>query len=566
MNQMLKTIPLVAALAGTSLAAKAQTNVWVDDFNTATLFSGTDPGNTNGVYGAVAWNFSGAGYGNPAVVLTNDLPDVLPGSTDTNNVAFLFDTDPSHYPNALNFGLRINWIPANGNTNTSLRAYTLKFDVAVQGTDIGSIGGYVAGQLGLFGNYGNIYYQDGCLTNIPNSFWPAAGSGYQHVEMPLQNFTDAHGTLLPPTDSPLTFWIGFYMAGHSYAGIEEIDIANVQLEMTNPPPPPPPAMNLLPAKPGLRVFAQDSTHPYNQEGFGTQDPNQSWVGVATPNNPVTYAVTFQDFDTVNGYTLFVQFAQNASGGDPFGVYNAQNVLVWSITSSGPGGMFTTAINWKTNAPAAGANNNALSLTTTSSNGRGTWTLTFTNDTDGTVTAPDGTSGFFSLDPTVAPNFANPTVIDFGSCPNWNTAGYGQWITYSKIAITNVIDGNEYDDFTQDESFNTSLWNPRFSYNNNPAPYCVIQVPPGTNYWVNWTQPSDGFGLETKASLNGGTNAWFSPNYYGNGIVTNTPPTVMGGATNWTLIPTGCLPTVDGTQGGNSSPTAFFRLSNPGPSQ
>jgi hypothetical protein len=84
--------------------------------------------------------------------------------------------------------------------------------------------------------------------------------------------------------------------------------------------------------------------------------------------------------------------------------------------------------------------------------------------------------------------------------------------------------------------------------------------------VNWTVPDEEFGLETKASLNSGTNVWFSPNYYGNGVVTNSTPTLMGKGPKWTLIPAGCLPTVDGTQGGAPSPSGFFRLANPAPSQ
>jgi hypothetical protein len=564
-RQTLKTVSLIAALGGFSVETYAQTNVWQDDFDQQPIGANSDDGS----YGAVSWNFSGAGYGHPYVLITNDLPDTLDGYTGTNNCAFIFTTDPSVWPNTLNFGLRINRIPANGNTNLSLRSYTLNFDMAVSGgTSINGIGGYVAPQVGIFGGDNGALYNgsQGGVTNIGAGAFPVVGTGYQHFSVPLITFIASAGdSLLVPTNTPLSFYMGFYLAGHSYAGDVEIDLANISITMSNPPPPPPPIMTVVPAsQPGLRVFAQASDFPYNQEGFGTVDPNQSWVGVATPANPVSYSVTFADFDTVNGYTCFVQFVQNGNPGDPFGVYNSQNALVWSITHPAPGGVFTTAVNWKTNAPASGQPNNALSLTTGSTNGRGTWTLTFTNDTDGTVTAPDGSSGSFSLDPTVTPNFANPCIIDFGSCPNWNTAGYGQWITYSKIAISNVVDGTEFDDFTQDASLNTSLWNPQFSYNN--PPYGVVQVPPGNNYWVYWSLPADGFGVATKASLNGGTNVWFSPNYYGNGLFTNTPPTVMGGATNWTLIPEGCLPTVDGTQGGTPSPNGFFRLSNPPPAE
>ncbi len=377
----------------------------------------------------------------------------------------------------------------------------------------------------------------------------------------MATFGTANAAALGTTNAAFSFGIGAYMAGLTSINQQEIDLANVEISMTNPPPLAPPALHIVPAKPALRIFAQDHTATYNQEGFGTVDLNQSWVGLATPANPVSYAITFTNFNTVNNYTLYAQFTQNANPGDPFGVYNGQNAFVWSIAHQDSG--FTTAINWKTNAPQGNEVNNELALTTTTTNGLGIWILTFTGDLNGTVTAPDGTTGAFTLpDETVAADFANPLIIDFGTAPN-NTAGYGQWIDISRIGITNVLDGNVFDDFTQDDSLNTDLWNPGFSLNAGS----VIQVSTNTPIWVNWTVPDEGFaaGLETKASLNGGTNMWFSPAYYGDGVISNTPPTQMGTTLKWTLLPAGCLPTVDGTPGGTPAPTGFFRLSNPPPS-
>jgi hypothetical protein len=192
-------------------------------------------------------------------------------------------------------------------------------------------------------------------------------------------------------------------------------------------------------------------------------------------------------------------------------------------------------------------------------------LTFTDANDGTVTAPDGTTGTFSIqDPGASTDFANPVDIDFGTAPNAN-AGYGEFIDITRIAITNVVDGNEFDDFTQDAGLNTTLWNTGFSLDSNPA--SVIEVPSGqTNFWITWTGIDDGYGLETKASLTGGTNQWFSPDYYGNGNFTNSVPRLNGGVTNWTLIPGGALPSVDGIPGDPVGSTAFFRLANPPPAQ
>jgi hypothetical protein len=547
MRKIISAISLVAVLSGLIATANAQLVVWEDNFNSA-----TNP------YGGVAWNFSGAGVGNPQVIITNNSPQ----GTNVQNLAFRFDCSSAA---TLNFGWETSFLPAAGNTNTLLSTYTLEFDMAVQGVDFnGGLGGYVAPTVALFGPGSGLYYGQGLMTNPPISFFPAAGTGYQHVSMPLVNFIAAHAALLNPTNSPIAFSIGFYIAGYTYTGIEEIDIANLKLTMnTNPPPPPLPTMNVAAAKPGLRIFAQDSTFTYNQEGFGTVDLAQSWIYNYT--DPVSYSVKFNDFDTVDNYSFYAQFAPGAASGDPYGVYNAANSLTWRITRVATG--FTTGISWKVNRPANGENNTALALTTTSTNGRGTWTLTFTNNTDdlssvGTVTAPDGTSGSFTLPPEVANQFQNPCPILFGTAPN-NTAGFGQYIDISSISITNVLGVNEYDDFTKDAVLNTALWNPGFSYNAGS----VIQVPTNTSYWVNWTVPDVGYGLATKAGLDTGTNGWFSPNYYGSGVgITNTTPTKMGYLLKWTLIPGACLPTVDGTTNGAVAPTAFFRLSNPAPTQ
>jgi hypothetical protein len=322
---------------------------------------------------------------------------------------------------------------------------------------------------------------------------------------------------------------------------------------------------VLPAKPGLRVFSKNYDFTDTQSGFGTADngtptPMQSWVG-ATLSAPKSYAITFADFDTVDNFTFYSQFVPNGAIA-PYVVFTSPHALVWRITHQAAG--FTTAVDWKTNAAGAGLNNNALTLTTTSTNGRGTWTLTFTNDTDGTVTAPDGTSGSFSLPADAAALFVDPLTILFGVAPN-NTGGYGQHITLSRLTITNVAGANADDDFTKDDVLNTSLWDPAYSLPAGTGASAIVQVSTNAAYWVNWTIPDDGMGLGTKASLNSGTNVWFSPNYYGSGVgASNTPPSQMGPSLKWTLIPKACLPTVNGTTNGAVSPSGFWGILRPAP--
>jgi len=458
-----------------------------------------------------------------------------------------------------------------------LGAYTLSFDMQVSGANNVSPAGGL--QLSLFadktGASGFYVFGSNLLlpTTATNVF--TAGTGYQHYSIPLSSFRNSSFDV---TGSNFCVGIGYVSYPANLPGpTETFDFAYFQIAMaTNPPPPPRPQMNVLAAKPGLRIFQKCSDAVYTQEGIGTVDggisPNQSWVGGTFPKS---YAITFADFDTVAGYTMNVQLCPGAAPGNPYGVYGAANDLLWTITSGGGTSGFRTYVGYKINSinNSNGGETNVLlaTTTTTCTNGRGTWTLTFTSDTHGTVTAPTGLVGSFDMDPSVPPQFVDPLTVLFGTSAG-ATGGFGQFVDIARITITNVAGINEDDDFTKDDVLNTALWDPNFSRDNptyagNNDAGAVIQVSSNTpSFWVNWNIPDTGYGLESKASLGGGTNVWFSPNYYGSGTgATNSIPSVMGAVQKWTLVPATCLPTVDGTVGGPASARAFFRLSFPPPS-
>lgn len=497
---------------------------------------------------------------------------VTPGEGGGSSQAWEIAFNPNQ-PN-INFQTTGVPYPASGNTNTLLANYTISFDMQVTGNDVSPASGI---QISIFANQSGangyaVFGSNLLLANtVTNVF--GAGRGYQHYSFPLSSFKNNGISVATATN--LSIGIGYvsYPAGLT-AATETFDIANLQITMqTNPPAPPQPTLTALAAKPGLRIFQKASDATYTQEGIETVDINQAWVGLATPSTPVSYAITFQDFDTVANYTMNVQLVPNAGTG-PYTVYESANDLLWTITSGGGASGFTTALAFKTNSPAnvnGGETNVVLaSMTTTSTNGRGTWTLTFTNDTDGSVTAPDGTKGYFSLDPSVPPQFVNPLSVCFGTSAG-ATGGYGQFTDISRIAITNVGGLNKNDNFANDAALDTTVWDPTFSRDNpaygNDAGSVILVSSNTPSYWVNWNIPDDGYGLGTKAGLNGGTNVWFTPNYYGSGTgATNTIPSLMGTTLKWTLIPSACLPTVDGTMGGAPSQNGFFRLSNPPPSQ
>ena len=543
MRKKILSLSLICLLSGLTAVSQAQVVVWSQNFDAEPL----------GAYGTTE------PFGT-----TPSLNIVSPGAGGTNQAMEISFT-PTPGQN-VNFQVQTLQYPATGNTNAVVANYTLEFDMQINPFTPG-----FNMEISVQGPTGGTFSGDVSRFTVGSPPLPAAGAGYVHVSLPLSNSIAGNsGTPLNPTDA--TFRIGFgALAFPSSIGDgttpETIDVDNIVLLMTtNPPTIPPPTLSIIKAKPGLRVFEQNSGATYNQEGFGTVDNNQSWIG-STPATPTTYKISIAGFPPTPNTALHMQFVQN-SAINPFVVFGSANAMDWSIRRDASG-FFSQTVAWKTNSPNNGGLPNVMvnAATNTSTTGVGTWTLTFTNDTDGTLTAPDGSTNIFSLPPDMVALFANPVEICFGTTPG-SPAGYGEYFDINRITITNLVQVDD-DDFTLDDTLNTALWNPAFSLDAAKTGNAgsVFQVSTNTPFWVTWTVPDDLFVLATSPSLTNAANQWLSPTYYGFGSgVTMTVPTKMGTALKWTLIPKGCLPTVDGSLGGQVSPTGFFQLQNPGPTQ
>jgi hypothetical protein len=94
------------------------------------------------------------------------------------------------------------------------------------------------------------------------------------------------------------------------------------------------------------------------------------------------------------------------------------------------------------------------------------------------------------------------------------------------------------------------------------------VTTNTPYWVSWTLPAANYALGTSTNLlapgsNNTPGGWMLPEYYNYYNDGNTIPGQSTQGNNvWLLMPSTCLPTVNGSQGGVPAPNAFFRLFNP----
>jgi hypothetical protein len=326
-------------------------------------------------------------------------------------------------------------------------------------------------------------------------------------------------------------------------------------------PLPRPVMGIKPATtPALRLFG-GSDGQYSRSQLTTIDQNQSWIGVAYP---VSYSFTLLNAPTTPGnmdmhifFMPLIPFSESINNNHDMD-YHMPNLL-WLRVQSGVGSDTCTAdISWKTNAGYTNPNHTDLQISNPKA--VGTWTLTFNSASSGTLTAPGASPAPFTLsDPTVAIDFGGPMILSFGNQCNGVSANQGVPNDWAKISVSGVAGLNETNDFTTETNIDRLVWDTSNSNTTNS----VVLVTTNDHYWVTWSSPSTGYELGVAPKL---TGPWKLPEFY-NSYATGTnsvPYEALQGTLNWALIPSSCLPTVDGQpQTGQAlSPYAFFRLSNP----
>jgi hypothetical protein len=358
-----------------------------------------------------------------------------------------------------------------------------------------------------------------------------------------------------------------------------------------------PTLAIQRTTPGLRIFAGSTTNTYDREELDTYpDGNESWVNQSFP---VTYAFTLLDFPVASGFQCHLFLVPTGSlpaGNNPtnneYVDYQASNNVWLDIAGRGtnPDGSsgYTVSLLWKTNTPNANAALEALTGGAYTNTGNqspvGAWSLRFNNNTTGTLTPPGVAAMPFTIaDPNVVNDFAAPVMALFGLQPN-TLAGEGLYIDYASISITHTAYPIS-ENFTNEPAGITTItssgnWDTSDSA--NPAGVVLVN-PTNDPIWVTWTLPDTGFGLGCAPFLPinappgysdvnygyNGSNSFVLPAQYNN--YNDWPVTVSrAGGTNWTLIPSDCLPSYlfnGTTQGGLFYPlatNAYFELLNPPP--
>ena len=389
-------------------------------------------------------------------------------------------------------------------------------------------------------------------TNIP----AAAASGWAHIKVPINKaqagidgvsgivfskWVSQNGGILNPAQA--RFWVD-----------------NVMLTGTALPPPPPTVKVPTKATQGLNVFASTAGLYDRQSAVLRQTSGLSWVGMATPANPVTYSFTIAGYPNSPDCEAYLFLIPNPNYLDGAPDWNETNCVVvylqgnpssatmhfrYKVNEPGNQIMYGGGAPW-TNAPGSwdGVTANYLesgNLGSVTNNGvLGTWAIKFTSDTNVTLIAPNGNSTNVIFPPYNVGYFAEQTSPGFyaylGMQAN-NANALGQAVVYSHFAISNTASPFSEDFLADSVLDTTNTWNTSAA----SGPKGVLIVPAGSASWVSWTLPDSGFSLEISPTLTGGALAWTSP---------STGPVLSLSSTRSQLVASNEIPAGD---------MAFFRL-------
>jgi hypothetical protein len=371
-------------------------------------------------------------------------------------------------------------------------------------------------------------------------------NGWIHIVAPIPI---AHEGIDDIAGITFKMWSG--NAASAQTGTMIIWVDNVKLLAKVSTTVPSPVLSLEKATSGLHLFASQPGGEYQRQGMRTVGNNFSWVPHAF--DPVTYYIGIKQFpDKAHSgfqtHLFLVPEAGMASGpDDTFIDWNAAHAVFFQIAND-TNGTGTGRFMYKTNQPSG----NSMFWNDNPANGpvgtlaflesprpEGVWSVTFDNTTTSiTITEPTGTSTNFAMMPAeAAALFNDPLYAYFGIQPN-GTNNVGQYAVLDFVS-TRSPDGSfpfVEDPFPGPE-LDPALWTVVAADSSG-----VVIIPPEAVYWLNWTLPDAGFGLQSSQIMDPGSWADLTPT-----IIRRV------GEGKKALITTGLLP---------SPATGFFRMVKP----
>jgi hypothetical protein len=279
---------------------------------------------------------------------------------------------------------------------------------------------------------------------------------------------------------------------------------------------PSPTLSVGKTVPGLNLLAA-SGGQYDRQNIVTVAPDSfGWIGSSTP---VSYSMSIKSFPsgaTYGGFTTHFYLVPGTPGTEEYPDWNEANCILVDIRANADESG-TMTFHYKTNAPGS---NGAATLdgkssqyfNTQATNGPvgqlgsvtgasilGTWTLTLSQDTQITLTAPDGSSTNLVMPSEDATLFAGGITVYFGAVPG-QTANIGQ------AAILNRVQIKAGAAVVLDDDFTVSPLNPDTWVVRAASAAGVTLITPAEPYFVSWTTPASGFILQTNAVLSA-TSSW-----------------------------------------------------------
>jgi len=336
----------------------------------------------------------------------------------------------------------------------------------------------------------------GALELIVNNPWTTvvgwaslrATNGWQHVRgyfsaIPVGTYREAVIGFISNGGSTLTNTVSYWIDNIVFTAPPSVHTNRPALALAPAPPP------------GLTCLASQPGGTWQRQMIATVNDNYSWNTATAASNTTTYAMTIASFPDANYSGFQSQFylvPKAGMIGSPIDVnidWNSGDVVDFYVslnadkTASGHFG-------YKVNNPSNGTLISNVALTN-SSGPLGKWSLSFNNNTNVTITSPNGSSTNFTIPSADAARFADPLYAYFGTEPTAN-ANIGQSSTLSQITTSGAA-GAIDDDFVskgtpgQPYVLDSSVW----AFNAADANGVFI-TPPDAQYWVTWPLPDAGF--------------------------------------------------------------------------
>jgi hypothetical protein len=490
---------ITSALAGLALAAStsvglAQPTDWIKTFDAD---GSTSPW--------VLW------WGTAAITWdgTQDCTTNVAGSGAMKYVSAFTGAGGEQFMTFAGFHYGWQW---DGTTVLDGSQYTnLIFDVKVDPSTAPAVNGADLGQLELG------FTKPGWSTMfLANYTIPLTATNWTHVVLPIN-----------PTLAGIQTINGIYIKMWSNGHLTNtwttyFDNLEVQATPTNIPPPPPPTMALKPTTSGLQLMSTTDGGGNARYSIHPVSPGYSFVNSPTGT---TYAVTIKKYPTYASYPNFqTHMFLIPAGSLPWGAgdtscdWNSTNLIFIQIANNADGSAYSRFM-YKTNVAGGGWKDQIFGTNTIANLGSasilGTWSLNIQNNTNVTWTAPDGSSTNFVFPADSAACFADAGGLYayFGMQPN-GAGNVGQSSVIAEIKIAGGVDGSGTPSPDIDDLFlalpltpplDTNTWAKTAS-----DPNGIQVLGAGTPYWLSWTLPDSGFGLQYSANISAPQMNWGDP--------------------------------------------------------